>query len=144
GSILSFTIQSDGSTSCADGGLSGGWLWEVKCVDLAGCSEPMGDVMVSTDCNAGTFNILVDLYDLRRNAITAGYPSSAGIRYSVDGGTAIDLLGLAEGLHALGDHPITSTVHIWLLHENDVLCDNNLGPLTKDQACPPANDLCPN
>ena len=144
GSILSFTIQSDGSTSCADGGLSGGWLWEVKCVDLAGCSEPMGDVMVSTDCNAGTFNILVDLYDLGWNAITAGYPSSAGIRYSVDGGTAIDLLGLTEGLHDLGDHPITSTVHIWLLHENDVLCDNNLGPFTKDQPCPPANDLCAN
>ncbi len=144
GSELSFTIQSNGSMSCADGGVPNGWQWEVKCVEVGGCAEPMGDVVLSTDCGAGTFNVAVDLYDLGWNAITNSYPASAGIRYSIDGGTPIDLTGLTEDYYDLGDLPITSTINIWLIHENDVLCDNNLGPFTKDQLCPPANDACSN
>ena len=141
---FSFTIQSDASGSCADGTVSDDWTFEVKCVADGGCAEPQGDVLVSTNCAGGTFSLGVDLYDLGWNGTTNDYPASAGIRYSVDGGTPVDLTNITEGFHALGNFPLWSSVNITLLNEDDAVCHNNLGAFTKNAACPPANDACAN
>ena len=143
GNIFSFSIQSDASGSCADGGVANNWQFEVKCVSENGCTEPQGGVIVTTDCAADNFNLLVGLFSLGNTS--NGQPAeSADIQYSVDGGPAQLITDVIEGVYDLGNFPLLSSVNVMLMNEDDAVCNNNLGTFTKNALCPPTNDLCDN
>ena len=139
GDVFSFSVTADGSGSCADGVATSPWTFEVKCTP--DCLPAQADVNVQpSDCGAGTFLIEVDLFDLGET--DGNYNATAGIRYSVNGGTPVDILGLEEDIHVLGPFSIEATVAISLLHEGDALCNSFLGNFGRLTPCPPANDLC--
>jgi subtilisin-like proprotein convertase family protein len=148
GSVFSIEVDSDGSGSCADGGAGAG-PWNMRVFCTPECFPPLGDVFVQpTDCNNLTFEIEVDLYYLGEvfdvNDQDYVYASEAGIRYVVNGGTPVDLTGLQEDVYVLGPFPVTSTVAVTLLHENNNLCNSFRGNFTRTTFCVPANDLCAN
>ncbi len=139
GSVFSFSIAADGAGSCEDGVAGGNWTIEVKCTP--DCFGAQADVYVQpSNCGAGTFTMEVDLYDLgETNGV---YNDVAGIRYIVDNGAPVDMLNLTEDLYPIGPFPHASDVTIILLHENEALCNNNLGVFNRITPCAPANDLC--
>jgi hypothetical protein len=139
GNTLSISIQSNASGSCDDGATDSPWTIQVRC---SGCIEPMGDVVITTDCDDYSFNLMVDLYYLGYSEITESDLTSAGISYTVDGGPATVLTGLTEDLHVLGDFPVGSVVNIILLHDDGAACSNFLGDFTENLPCPPDNDAC--
>ncbi|MBX2979022.1 MAG: T9SS type A sorting domain-containing protein [Flavobacteriales bacterium] len=141
GSTFSIEVAANATGSCADGEANAPWIFEVKCTP--DCMAPAADVNVlPSDCGNNTFMIELDLYDLGET--NGSYNGTAGIRYSVNGGSPVDVLGLEEDIHQIGPFATTATVAITLLHEGDVLCNSFLGTFGRLTPCPPANDLCSN
>ena len=139
GNIISMTIQSNGTESCHDGSLSDNWTMQVRC---SGCIEPMGDVLVTTDCNGYSYTIGVDLWYLGYSDIIGQDMTSADISYTVDGGPAVVIQDVAEGFYDLGTYPIGTVVNVTLVHADGAACSNFLGDFIESAPCPPANDAC--
>jgi len=133
GNELFLEIESTASGSCADGQYAT-WEFEVKCTPL--CQSPDGSVLVNTNCAASNYTLDVEVFFL-------GDGTSTTLWYSVDGGAPQTIPGLVEfDMETIGPFALTSTVNVRLLHENQTSCDRNLGNFTRDQTCPPANEMC--
>jgi hypothetical protein len=133
GNELFLEIESTASGSCADGQYAS-WVFEVKCTPL--CQSPDGSVLVNTNCAASNYTLDVEVFFL-------GDGTSTTLWYSVDGGTPQTIPGLVEfDVESIGPFALTSTVNVRLLHENQTACDRNLGNFTRDQTCPPVNEIC--
>ncbi len=133
GNELFLEIESTASNSCADGQQTS-WEFEVKCTPA--CQSPDGAVMVNTNCAALNYTLDVEVF-------FTGDGSTTTLWYSVDGGLPQTVPGMVEmDMETIGPFPLSSTVNVRLLHETQSSCDRNLGNFTRDQICPPANDLC--
>jgi hypothetical protein len=139
GNIISLTIQSNGSESCEDGTLTDNWNIQVRC---SGCIEPMGDVLVTTDCADYSFTIGVDLWYLGYSDITGQDLTSADISYTVNGGAPSVIEDVTEGFYSIGTYPVGTVVNITLDHTDGGACSNFLGDFSESAPCPPANDPC--
>ncbi|MEO8591358.1 MAG: T9SS type A sorting domain-containing protein [Flavobacteriales bacterium] len=130
-------IASDGSNSCQDG-LQTSWQMEVECT--AGCVDPDGVVNVNTNCGAFNFNLDVEILSVgdASNGMTT-------LRYTVNGGSPVLIPGLTEfQVQNIGPFALADVVNVRLLHAESSSCDKNLGDYTRNQLCPPVNDLCAN
>jgi subtilisin-like proprotein convertase family protein len=146
GEVFSITIDSDASGSCADGVTGGPWTLRVLCTPS--CTPGDADIVgITTDCDAQTFTVEIDYFFLGEvfNTNTQQFDpaTEGGIRYSIDGGSPVDVTGLQEGIYSF-DFPLLASVDIWLLHETDGLCNTFLGTFTRNATCPPANNACAN
>ena len=147
--VFSIEVTSNASGSCADGGAGAG-PWNIRVLCKQNCAAPEADVFVENDCDIPGFFVNVDLFDLGgifdEDLEEIVYPSSAGIRIVVDGGTPTDNLGLTENLYTYGPFPLNSVVAVTLLNEQNELCNNFLGNFVRDPnvICSGANDLCAN
>ena len=139
GNIISVSIQSNSAGSCDDGTTSTPWNIQVRC---SGCIEPMGDVFITTDCNAYTYNVQVDLWYLGYSEALEQDATSAGISYTVNGGAPVVLSDLTEDIYDLGSFPVGSMINVTLVHQDGEACSNFLGDFIENQPCPPANDAC--
>src|SRR5690606_11472951 len=141
GPTLSFTIQSDGSGSCEDGGLPSDWDFQVRC---AGCTEPSADPFVTTDCINYTFNVQIDLWDFGFSEITGDPATSADIQYTVNGGTPVVIPATLTDIYDLGTFNYGEVVNVVILHEDDGSCNLVMGDFQANVTCPPFNDQCAN
>lgn len=134
GNTLSFTIQTNASGSCEDGGVTDDWTIQVRC---AGCQEPEADVVTAVDCPTQTFSASVDLYYLGFSTITGNDATSASISYTVNGGAPTVLSNLTEGIYPLGSHPLGAVLDVTILHQDEGSCNNALGEFSVPvEACP--------
>jgi len=114
GDALYIEIDSDGSTSCADG-QEDTWVFEAECT--AGCVDPDGTVTVNAGCS--TIDVEVSF---------EGDGSSVTLSYSVNGGTPTEIPGLVSGnVETIGPFTPGQSVQVFLLHESDNACNRNLG-----------------
>jgi len=132
GSAIYLEISSGATNSCADGGQTVPWSFEVKCTP--GCLPPNGAVTVVDDCPNYNFSLDVLVYD-------TGDGSYVDVAHSVNGGPEI----LTPGVYIfdpllLGPFAVGDNVNVILKHENDGLCDANLGTFTNGMQCPSADD----
>ncbi len=136
GNEARFRIQTNGSGSCQDLGLTTPWTFEVLCTPS--CVGPSGSAVVTNDCANGQFSFDVSIDD-------PGDATTVGIQYSVDGGTPVTLPNqvLYDPIN-LGPFAITSSVVVVLLHEDESLCNVTLPLIVRDpfDPCTPTNDLC--
>jgi hypothetical protein len=141
GNTLSFTIQSNSSGSCLDESLSDDWDFQVRC---AGCSEPEADPIITTDCNTYSFDLSIDLWGLGFSDVTGNPATSAGIQYTVNGGSPVTIPNLTTGVYALGTFNYNDVVNVVVLHQDDGSCDLVMGNFMANVVCPPVNDQCAN
>ena len=130
---LYLEVESNASGSCSDGQQTS-WQFEVKCTPA--CTSPDGAVSPITNCTASNYSLNVEV-------ISTGDEPTTTLWYSVDGGPPQTIPGLVEwNIQPIGPFPLTSSVNVRLLHATQNSCDRNLGNFTRDQLCPPANELC--
>ncbi|HRF82222.1 MAG TPA: GEVED domain-containing protein, partial [Flavobacteriales bacterium] len=159
GQVLSMSIVSDGSNSCADGGvgLGSGWSFQARC---GGCVEPSGFVTADPnelgepEVNCGveppTFNAYVGIADNGIDGNTGLPPATVGYRLFVNNVAQPDVTGLPGGeYYLLGSFPLTTDLDVVLLHEDQTTQSScNVQVATNFtvgyNACPPANDVCAN
>ncbi len=131
GDTIFFTVQSDGSVSCASGSaaLVGGIDYTVSC---ATCINPAATYAVIDDCDNGDqFLIDVDVTSL-------GDANSLTISNNIDANTvAVN----ATGVYQVGPFPFLTDVVITISSDDDVNCVIN-SPAIQVLACPPDNDNC--
>lgn len=156
GNILSMTINSDGSNSCADGGagLGAGWQFQVRC---GGCLEPVGYLSVdenevgqpTIDCSVapGSFNAFLFVEDFGVDAVTSLPPTTVGYRLYVNTILEETVTGLTvdsfPDWRNIGTFPVGSVIGVELLHGGQSACNIDLIDVTVPySACPPANDAC--
>jgi hypothetical protein len=133
GQSLFMEIDTDPSNSCATG-QQASWDFEVKCTPA--CVSPDGSVTVITDCNSLSYSLDVEV-------LFSGDAPTTNLWYSVNGGPATTVPGLVDfDVQTIGPFALTSVVNVRLLHADQAICDRNLGNFTRNQLCPPANDLC--
>ncbi|MBL7981155.1 MAG: T9SS type A sorting domain-containing protein [Flavobacteriales bacterium] len=133
GNELYLEVESNASGSCADGQQTS-WHFEVKCTPA--CTSPDGVVVPITNCAASNYSLNVEV-------LSTGSEATTTLWYSVNGGPPQTMPGLAEwDVQVIGPFALTAIVNVRLLHENDATCDRNLGNFTRDQLCPPDNELC--
>src|SRR5690606_31195308 len=121
-------IDSDGSVSCVDSGLSPQWDFTVVC---ATCVNPTATFTTVPDCGTSQFSIDVDLTDL-------GTATSVSIS---DGTTTLTNISTI-GIQSFGPYADASSVSIIITNEQDGSCLLNSGALS--YTCPPSNDECAN
>ncbi|MBK9148940.1 MAG: T9SS type A sorting domain-containing protein [Flavobacteriales bacterium] len=125
---IMLVIDSDASNSCTDAQQST-WEFEVDCTPA--CLDPDGAVAVTTNC--GTYDFTIDV-----EILTTGSGATTTLRYTVNGGTPIDIPGLVDtNVENLGPFAIDDVINIRLLHETDSNCDRNLGNYSDDNTCIP-------
>ncbi|HRD54729.1 MAG TPA: hypothetical protein PKY96_18995, partial [Flavobacteriales bacterium] len=128
GSELYLEIDSDGSNSCASGDQNL-WVFEVECTP--GCVDPDAAISVTDNCVDYNFTINVEV-------IFTGDAPTATLRYTVNGGSPIDIPGLeADDIEVLGPFAINDLVNVRLLHGADAGCDRNFGNFTDLNTCVP-------
>jgi subtilisin-like proprotein convertase family protein len=131
GPELFLEIDSDASNSCATGQQSS-WVFEAECT--AGCADPDAGVTVNTNCAAYDFTIDVEV-------LYTGDAATTTLRYSVNGGTPIDIPGLMDfDTQTIGPFAIGDQVNVRLLHGTDAACDRNFGNFTNAPGCPSAEN----
>ena len=134
-SSIYMEVVSDGSNSCQDAAQTA-WLFEVECT--AGCADPDGTVLATTDCANYVFNLDVEVLFVGDAA-----SGTTSIEYTVNGGAPVVIPGLVEfDIENLGPFAIDDVVNVRLLHGDDNACDRNLGTFTDDGTCPPAGTDC--
>ncbi len=156
GNILSMSISSGASNSCADGGagLGAGWQFQVRC---GGCSEPVGFLSVdenevgqpTIDCSVapGSFNAFLFVEDFGVDAVTSLPPTTVGYRLFVNNTLTATVTGLTvdsfPDWRNIGTFPVGSVIGVELLHGGQSACNIELTDVTVPySACPPANDAC--
>ena len=132
GPAIYVEISSNGSNSCADGGQTTPWLFEVRCTP--GCQQPGAFVDVTNNCAAYNFTLDVSVFYV-------GDGLTADVVYTVNGGTPVELIDITEGSTVnLGPFSVGDQVHIMIEHDTNPLCNLNLGTFTNTVACPSAEN----
>jgi len=132
GPAIYIEISSGSSNSCADGGQTVPWSFEVKCTP--GCLPPSGAVTVMDDCPNYRFSLDVLVFDV-------GDGAYANVAHTVNGGPEIITPGVMPfDPLLLGPFNVGDNVNVILKHENDGLCDANLGTYTNITQCPSADN----
>ncbi len=124
GQSIYIELDSDPSGSCQDAAQSP-WLFEVECTP--GCVDPDGSVTLNTDCGTYTFNLDVEIL-----FVGDALGGTTSVSYTVNGGAATVIPGLIDfDVQNIGPFAIGDVVDVQLLHENDPLCNRNLGSYTQ-------------
>lgn len=118
-------MTSDGVVSCSDGSQSQ-WQWNVVCLD---CEIPVVGVGVEESCEDGEFSINLDV-------TSTGSGSTVDIVYNVNGGADVTVEDVAVGETGIGPFTIGSQVTVSVVHENNPLCNVELGTITDSGNCP--------
>jgi hypothetical protein len=138
GDVGQLRVESDGSVSCQDLGVVGGWTLEVLCTP--NCTAPEGTATSVNDCANEQYSIDVVID-------SPGDATTVGISYSVNGGTPTVMSDQPfSTIIPIGPFPINSNVLVSLIHEDEPLCNVSLPLNVRDpfDLCTPANDLCAN
>lgn len=123
---LYMELVSDGVIHCTSSTTYDPWEWEVVCLD---CTIPQGTLSREEDCDAGTFNVLVDV-------TSTGDGATVDIEYTVDGGAPQTVAGVGTGITTLGPFAFDQVINVQLRHESNGLCDISLGSITDSGTCP--------
>jgi hypothetical protein len=126
GNTLYMELTSDGSGDCSSSTSFDAWEWEVVCLD---CSLPVVGAAVIDDCDAGTFTIPVTV-------ASTGNGATVDIVFTVNGGAAETVAGVVVGQTVLGPFQIDDIVNVLVQHENNALCNVDLGDITDTGTCP--------
>jgi hypothetical protein len=126
GNTLYMELSSDGSGDCSSSTNYDPWEWEVLCLN---CSLPVVGAAVVDDCVTGTFTIPVTV-------ASTGDGATVDIVYTVNGGAVETVAGVGAGQTVLGPFLINDTVNVVVQHENNALCNVDLGNLTDTGTCP--------
>ena len=124
GPDMYMTLTSDAFWGCTD--FQDPWSWEVACLD---CTLPQADVTIIEDCDNNQFSIELDVTSI-------GDGASIGIDYVLNGGAVQSLTGIGVGVTVLGPFTVNDDVEVTLLHENDGMCNVDLGIITDPGTCP--------
>ncbi len=119
---MTLRIQSDGFTSCADGGLADNIAWQVGCLD---CVPPTGTFAIVQDCDNFQYFVDVDLTDLGTDAVIE-ITNSAGLA-----STSVT----EPGVYQVGPFVSGTQVEVTLVNDANSLCNVYSGILV--------NPLCP-
>ncbi len=133
GASLFIEIDSDGSGSCQDAGVTIPWQWQVQCTP--GCVQPDAAITHTLDCTAQTFDLNVEV-------LSAG----DGSTFTVDVAYTIGLNGTQQVIPGVFEFDIVTipginlgdTAYVYLLHADNPSCDRNMGFFTHGR------DECPN
>jgi hypothetical protein len=126
GNTLYMELSSDGSGDCSSSTNYDPWEWEVLCLN---CTLPVVGASITEDCVAGTFSIPVTV-------ASTGDGATVDLVYTVNGGAAETIAGVGVGQTVLGPFQINDTVNVVVQHENNALCNVDLGDLTDTGTCP--------
>lgn len=126
GNDLFMELTSDGSVQCEASTTFDPFEWEVVCLD---CQLPVAGATVVDDCAAGTFTIPVTIG-------STGSGSTVSVVYSVDEGPVFTVPDLGVGQTVIGPFNFGETVNVVVAHENNALCNVELGDLTDTGFCP--------
>jgi hypothetical protein len=91
------------------------------------CFPGAATATVVDDCGNNQFSIDVNITDL-------GSGATAGVRYTVNGGSPVDATGLGLGTTTVGPFGLTDVVVVTLLSGDESTCDVLLGDFTSN--CP--------
>ncbi|MCB9184413.1 MAG: lamin tail domain-containing protein [Flavobacteriales bacterium] len=133
GASLFIEVDSDGSGSCQDAGVTIPWQWQVQCTP--GCVQPDAAITHTLDCTAQTFDLNVEV-------LSAG----DGSTFTVDVAYTIGLNGTQQVIPGVFEFDIVTipgislgdTAYVYLLHADNPSCDRNMGFFTHGR------DECPN
>jgi len=126
GNTLYMEMESDGSAQCIGSTTYDPWEWQVLCQD---CTLPIVGASVADDCANNAFSIPVTV-------ATTGNGSTVNVVYTVNGGTPEVLEAVEVGQVVLGPFAINDIVNVVVEHENNALCNVDLGDLTDSGTCP--------
>ena len=119
-------MNSDFSNECNSPTTYDPWEWEVVCLD---CTIPVVSHTIVDDCANNQFSIPVEVTNTGDGAVV-------NIVYSVNGGAPQTLTGVGVGMSELGPFSINDVVNVVIEHENNFLCNVDLGDLTDTGTCP--------
>ncbi|TVR38010.1 MAG: hypothetical protein EA392_11300, partial [Cryomorphaceae bacterium] len=134
---LFMEIASDFSVSCQAGSFccTTPWAWEIICLP---CTPPAALTALFEDCSTNSFTVSVELTDL-------GDAPNVDIVENVNSGGETTVFTAVSALqnYSMGPYTIGDVVNIRIIHNDDNLCDADLGNFSTGP-CPPPNDECAN
>lgn len=101
---------------------TGGFTWNL---DFHNCVAPTADFAIVNDCINLEYSIEVDLTDMG---------SAQTVEITNTGGAPV-LSGVGAGMHVVGPFVPGTVVELQILHDADVFCNVNFGPIT-NSPCP--------
>ncbi|MBK6752565.1 MAG: hypothetical protein IPG69_03030 [Flavobacteriales bacterium] len=111
-------LTSDTSVQCGTTTTYDPWEWEVICLN---CVQPSVSAVLVENCFTGSFTVEVTVN-------STGDGATVDLE-SVPGSVEHDDVGASPTPYVMGPYPNTSTVNLFVRHENDATCDLDLGSL---------------